>query len=531
MNDSRRPVKSPAFSRTRDLTAARRLQQFSSSNPNRLSARKQSRPYRPNAHVASLIAAFLVLCTVFIMVRAAAIAPAIPHQQSPGTSSASFRNAPPVASRPLSSQPSSSHAHSPAAARSSGMSAPSAHGSQTVAKVVAADGTRFIVDLGGDYANLCFKEDGHVPLQIDPLNMKVSSSPLSIAFFVQVSAASLDLLPRLLLVMWHPRNVYVIHFDAKIDQNHTQSFRQAVSAVPRFNNVYFLPAEPITYKGVSMLLNTLAAIEFLLDVSHHWDYFINLSGSDYPLVNTGTIGHLLAQPHISGTNMSFIQVSTESKFWKSMKQSRFNYIYYDTALGLRHVPTTQLLHTWQHHPLENSVGVQFVHSEAWIIAHRSLAHYAARSSNARKLLLLLSMMQDPEEHFFAMLAWNNERFNTSLAHHAFRAVFWELNGTMSGQHPYYVDEPDEKGKFAFWDYYVSTSRCFFLRKVRNPRSAILDRIDRMMSGTHESADMTSVSPTHFGVSRFVKCISDVKNRPEHQIRSYNVCRYALTRSR
>lgn len=393
--------------------------------------------------------------------------------------------------------------------------------------LIAADGSHFIADLSG--TNFDIRYTGiQSRLGVDRMNRGISKKKARIAriaFFIQVSESNLRLLSRLLIVMWHPRNFYLIHFDRKIANETRQQFCRTVEKDELLSdNVHFLEPDVITYKGVSMLLNTLAAIEFLLDLSAEWDYFINLSGSDYPLVNTDTMSRILGEPAVLSQNKSFIQIATNKRFWHSMKQSRFDFIYYDNALSLLKNFKAELLLTWTHHPLfnEGAVGVEFVQSEAWIIAHRSFAKYAVHGNMARKLLLLLSMMQDPEEHFFAMLAWNSPQFNQSLAHHAFRAVFWELHGKMSGQHPYYIDDADKQGTYPLWDGHLTMSRCFFARKVKHPDSPILNRIDRFMSGTHPKADKQTVTANITAVRNFVHCIANVDPNSD-QIRSTNFC--------
>ncbi|KAF5786066.1 putative glycosyl transferase, family 14 [Helianthus annuus] len=50
-------------------------------------------------------------------------------------------------------------------------------------------------------------------------------------------------------------------------------------------NVYVFPkANMVTYTGPTMVSNTLHACAILLKKFKDWDWFINLSASDYPLV-------------------------------------------------------------------------------------------------------------------------------------------------------------------------------------------------------------------------------------------------------
>lgn len=494
--------------------------------PNAHALQKKLRFIRPNAQFITAIATGVVLFAIVLLVRAAAIIPAHPEHHeiirghphehakstaSPGSKSRRIGYQHPSTHHPLTAL------KTQAAARNANLSS-----------IVASDGSRFFVDLSGDTFDIRYAgTQSH--LAIHAMTRRLSPTPATLAFFIQVSDATVPLLARLLVVLWHPQHVYVIHLDAKIEQEKVEIVKRVVGSVSVFHNVYFLPSEVITYKGVSMLINTLSAMDFLLgqQVVQKWEFFINLSGSDYPLVNSHTMAHVLGDVEITSRKMSFIQLAESKEFWYSMKKSRFDYIYYDTALAMHNRSTvngtnTKLINTWVRHPIMDGVGVEFVQSEAWLIAHRSFAKLAAQSTEGRKMLLLLSMMQDPEEHFFAMLAWNTPSVNKSLAHHAFRAVFWELHGNMSGQHPYYIDEADEHGEYPFWLGHVVESRCFFARKVKHAHSGFLDRIDKYLSGTHSNADQSSIAANLSAMHHFVQCISHVDDITD-QIRGYNIC--------
>lgn len=480
---------------------------------------------RPNPQIVTAIATAVVLFAIVLLVRAAAIVPAHPELHHSVRGHPGTHPKPSVAANSQSQRISYQNptTHHPQTAQQARQSAKSAN----LSSIVASDGSRFFVDLSGNTFDIRYAGT-HSRLAIHAMTRRLSLKPVTLAFFMQVSDASIALLSRLLVVLWHPQHVYLIHFDAKIDAEKVEYVKHVILSVAPFRNIYFLPPEVITYKGVSMLLNTLAAMDFLLGkVPQKWEFFINLSGSDYPLVNSHTMAHILADADITSRNMSFIQLAESKEFWQAMKKSRFDYIFYDTALAMHNTSTpngtdTKLIDTWVRHPIVGELGVEFVQSEAWLIAHRTFAELAAQSTPGRKLLLLLSMMQDPEEHFFAMLAWNTPSVNRSLAHHAFRAVFWELNGKMSGQHPYYIDEPDEHGEFPFWLGHIVESKCFFARKVKHAHSPLLDRIDQYLSGTHPNAHQSSIAGNLSSMHHFVQCISHIDDESNH-IRGYNIC--------
>lgn len=528
------PTHRGALNRPRYFHASQNVNRFQTKQnlaravgPNARALQKRLGFIRPNAQVITAIATAVVLFAIVLLVRAAAIIPAHGehHEIIRGHRLHGVKMS--IKPNPKSSRIGYQHAttHNPQTAVRTKAAAKQAN----LSSIVAADGSRFFVDLSGNTFDIRYAgTQSH--LAIHAMTRWVSSKPAALAFFIQVSDATIGLLSRLLVVLWHPQHVYVIHLDAKIKPEKAENVKRVIGSVNVFQNVYFLPSEVITYKGVSMLLNTLSGMDFLLTkVRHKWEFFINLSGSDYPLVNSHTMAHVLGDPEITSRNMSFIQLAESKEFWESMKKSRFDYIYYDTAIGMANESTTlsngsdtKLINTWVRHPILDQVGVEFTQSEAWIIAHRTFAELATQSTQGRKMLLLLSLMQDPEEHFFAMLAWNSPSVNKSLAHHAFRAVFWELNGKMSGQHPYYIDQTDEHGDYPFWLGHLVESRCFFARKVKSAHSPLLDRIDQYLSGTHPNAHQSSIAANLSAMHHFVQCISHVDDIT-HQIRGYNIC--------
>lgn len=331
----------------------------------------------------------------------------------------------------------------------------------------------------------------------------------NIAYFIQVSDENVDMVPRLLRVLHHPLNVYAIHFDQKIA---AQRVDPVVSKLKmEYENVHFMDRELITYKGVTMLLNTISAMDFLLSKDAKWDYFVNLSGSDYPLVSPINLRRLLGTTGVIDRSTNFLQLSPSKAFWKEMKESRFSTTYFDTALTFREAADPKLIPTWNNHPLTEQLGLDFVQGEAWVMLHRSACDFTIHSPYARKLLLLLSATQDPEEHYFPMMLWNHPQLNTTLARHALRGVFWLHEGKKSGQHPYTVDEKDESGNWKFWKR-IKNSPFLFVRKLSTKDGPFMDMIDRSKSGVHPRPNHNQVWRSFEHTKAKFGCISNVDAR-------------------
>ncbi|MGL6129506.1 beta-1,6-N-acetylglucosaminyltransferase, partial [Chryseobacterium artocarpi] len=83
---------------------------------------------------------------------------------------------------------------------------------------------------------------------------------------------------------------YLIH----IDRNAKAEFTEEIQLyLIHFPNVYILESMNIIAGGFSMIQAELNAMEYLLNVSNDWEYFINLSGEDSPLKSQNTIRKFL----------------------------------------------------------------------------------------------------------------------------------------------------------------------------------------------------------------------------------------------
>lgn len=134
--------------------------------------------------------------------------------------------------------------------------------------------------------------------QTDPAyaEMKVKQSPPPpsgptiprFAYLVAGSKGDLEKLWRTLRALYHPRNQYVVHLDLEAPAEERLELASRVEKDPMFakvGNVYMVTkANMVTYRGPTMVANTLHACAILLKKSKDWDWFINLSASDYPLV-------------------------------------------------------------------------------------------------------------------------------------------------------------------------------------------------------------------------------------------------------
>ncbi|KAL2472673.1 Core-2/I-branching beta-1 [Forsythia ovata] len=115
------------------------------------------------------------------------------------------------------------------------------------------------------------------------------------AYLISGSKGDLEKLWRTLQALYHPRNYYVVHLDLESPPEERLELASRVEKDPIFakvGNVYMNPkANMITYRGPTMVSNTLHSCAILLKRHKDWDWFINLSASDYPLVTQDDLLH------------------------------------------------------------------------------------------------------------------------------------------------------------------------------------------------------------------------------------------------
>lgn len=109
------------------------------------------------------------------------------------------------------------------------------------------------------------------------------------AYLISGSKGDGPQLKRLLQAVYHPRNYYLLHLDLEAsdaERLELAKYVKSESVIRAFRNAMVVgEADLVTAKGPTMMASTLHAIAILLKRAEHWDWFINLSASDYPLMS------------------------------------------------------------------------------------------------------------------------------------------------------------------------------------------------------------------------------------------------------
>nr|DAD22868.1 TPA_asm: hypothetical protein HUJ06_024331 [Nelumbo nucifera] len=143
-----------------------------------------------------------------------------------------------------------------------------------------------------------------------------------LAYLVSGSRGDLEKLWRTLHALYHPWNHYIVHLDLEAPAAERLELAYRVKNNTIFRKVgnvrMITKANMVTYRGPTMVANTLHACAILLRESKEWDWFINLSASDYPLVTQDDILHAFSTVD---RNLNFIE-HTSRLGWKEGQRAK-----------------------------------------------------------------------------------------------------------------------------------------------------------------------------------------------------------------
>lgn len=282
------------------------------------------------------------------------------------------------------------------------------------------------------------------------------------AYLISGSRGDLEKLWRTLKALYHPLNQYVVHLDLESPAEERLQLASRVQNETMFaevGNVHMITkANMVTYRGPTMVANTLHACAILLKKSKDWDWFINLSASDYPLV---TQDDLLYTFSTLDRNLNFIE-HTSQLGWKEDKRAMP--LIMDPGLYLsvkkdiffvsprRTLPSAFKLFT----------------GSAWMVLSRSFVEYCiwGWDNLPRTLLMYYTNFVSSPEGYFQTVVCNEPEYAKTVVNHDLHYISWDFPPK---QHPHTLTINDTSK--------MIQSGAAFARKFRQDDHA-LDKIDK-----------------------------------------------------
>ena len=87
--------------------------------------------------------------------------------------------------------------------------------------------------------------------------------------------------------MYRPWNLYCVQLDSKSSpefQAVIQKLLRCHSTYHSVDNIILMPPYNMVWQHSSLLEGDLACLSQLLNRSHHWQYYVNVVGSEYPIM-------------------------------------------------------------------------------------------------------------------------------------------------------------------------------------------------------------------------------------------------------
>lgn len=146
--------------------------------------------------------------------------------------------------------------------------------------------------------------------------------PPRLAYLISGTKGDGERMQRTLRALYHPRNYYLLHLDLEAPARERLDLARYVKSEVVFGenaNVYVVGrANLVTYRGPTMIAATLHGAAILLKKAPDWDWFINLSAADYPLITQDDLLHVFSY---LPRDLNFIE-HTSDIGWKEFQRAK-----------------------------------------------------------------------------------------------------------------------------------------------------------------------------------------------------------------
>ncbi|KAL5986878.1 Beta-glucuronosyltransferase GlcAT14A [Asimina triloba] len=303
----------------------------------------------------------------------------------------------------------------------------------------------------------------------DPPVSSATEGPPRLAYLISGTKGDSQRMKRTLQALYHPRNQYILHMDLEAPPRERIDLTMFVKNDPTFRemeNVHVMAqANLVTYKGPTMIACTLHAVAILLKEHANWDWFINLSASDYPLVTQDDLLHSLSS---LPRDLNFIEHKRVIG-WKVNQRAKP--IIVDPGLYLS--KKTDVFWTSTRRPLPSNF--KLFTGSAWVMLTRSFLEYCIWGwDNLPRTLLMYytNFVSSPEGYFHTVICNSNEFRNSSVSHDL-HYIAWD---NPPKQHPLILSMKN-------FDEMVKSGAPFARKFERD--DPVLDKIDRELLGRSE----------------------------------------------
>lgn len=291
--------------------------------------------------------------------------------------------------------------------------------------------------------------------------IKTSSKQVIIAYFILVHRFP-EQFKRLFKVLYHSENHYLIHLDKKATINIYNDIKDFLA---NFSNTYILESKNVVWGGYSMVQAELNGMNYLLKLNVQWDFFINLSGQDYPLKSQKIIREYLTQN--KGSN--FIKIADQLAV-RPETMNRIENYFIETENGISGA-------TFKRAYLKDVIP--YIGGQ-WMILTRECCEFICNSGEVKKFEDYYTNTLIADESFFQTVLMNTS-FVGVLINDDKRAIIWIPDGDIKLR-PKTFTEEDVK--------FLLEDNNLFARKFDdNIDSNIIDKMEQYFNKTLNEVEL------------------------------------------
>ncbi|CAM6079325.1 unnamed protein product [Sphagnum tenellum] len=287
-----------------------------------------------------------------------------------------------------------------------------------------------------------------------------------LAYMISGSKGDYEQMRRTLQALYHPRNVYILHLDLDAQPRERLELARYVRSEPVFievgNVLVIAKSNLVTYRGPTMVSSTLHGAAILLKSRKDWDWFINLSAADYPLITQDDLLHVLSY---LPRELNFME-HTSAIGWKEYYRAKPIIIDPGLYVGKK----SDIFYISQRRSLPTTF--RLFQGSAWTVMSRSFIQYCIMGwDNLPRTLLMYytNFVSSPEGYFHTVIC-NSEQYRNTTVNHDLHYIAWH---TPPRQHPLSLTLMHFRN--------MTQSGAAFARKFRKD-DPVLDVIDKQLLG-------------------------------------------------
>lgn len=231
---------------------------------------------------------------------------------------------------------------------------------------------------------------------------------MKLAYFIMIHN-KLEQFQRLFRAIYDEDNYYLVHVDCKAPRILHHGARAFLAQYP---NAYALEPYNCLLGGYSLVAVELQAIERMLGIAPDWGFFLNFSGSDFPLETQAKIrAHLGTQP-----DCNFIHIINPVTDWpRALLRTKYRAYELKTAFYSRMVIVPI--------PRNYLPDVRPFAGSAWHTLSREFCQFLVHRPEVERFKRFYKQTYVPEEGFFQTVIMNS-RFAHTVVNDNQRLIVW-----------------------------------------------------------------------------------------------------------